>query len=185
MQSDQKANAVVPMWRKPDRYQRPAKSQHQRTPSAPLAKSIVPSYSTARPRIVTTECNEVATGCLYDAKLERRFTRQSIYRRCTNTRYTDEQLDAALRQTSRKVRPTLNFGKRHRGQGWNLWQRVVDPSAVVKKKVIRDPMGGTGVGTIRDVDNAGQPLKDICLVKSLRALGVQVECSVNGPIPCT
>ena len=47
---------------------------------------------------------------------------------------------------------------------------------------IRDPLGGTSRGSIRDVDINGQSLMNICLVRSLRDLGEDVECSVSGPL---
>ena len=46
---------------------------------------------------------------------------------------------------------------------------------------IFDPLGGTSRSSMGDVDANGQPLKNICLVKSLRDLGEDIECSVSGP----
>ena len=66
-------------------------------------------------------------------------------------------------------------------KGHNVWQRVIDPSQVVKRSKRRDPLGGSERGMLGELDSMGKPLRDICLARSLRALGVPVECSTSGP----
>ena len=163
MQSNPKAGSVIPMWRKPDRFQRPSKRLRPQ-PQQSNRPIVNPVVRTA-PNVVN-QPQEVPIFVLQDKLIEQRFTRQSIYQRRTNTLYTDQQLNEASAQSSRKVRPTLNFGRRHKGQGWNVWQRVMEPSAVVRKAICRDPLGGAGGGSGRELDTNGQPLKDICLVRS-------------------
>ena len=80
-----------------------------------------------------------------------------------------------------KQLPSSNMETGIRSSGWNEWPRVSDPVVKVNKLNARDPIGGTGNGSSRDLDSTGRPLRDMCLVNSLRALGVEVRCEVSGP----
>ena len=131
---------------------------------------------------------ETPTWLLQDKYLERCFRQQSLYKNRKRTQYTLAQLSEATRQTTRKALPSLNIPRRSQGpnsigraKGHNVRQRVNDPSQVINRSMRRDPLGGSERVVLGELDSMGEPMRDICLVRSLRALGVPVECSTSGP----